>query len=234
MSELVSYELDGGIATIAMDDGKRNVFSPAMLRAVHDAFDEAERDEAVVILTGREGCFSAGFDLSVFAAGEPEPAVEMLRLGATLVERILGFSRPVVVACPGHAVAAGVFVTMAADLRIGVEGDFKLGLNEVRIGLTVPWFVIELARYRLTPTHFDRAVVSATIFTPAEAARAGFLDRVVAADELRAQSVQAAQALLELNAKAHTETKLRARGVVLQAVREAIASELTVESLATP
>jgi enoyl-CoA hydratase len=234
MGELVSYELDGGIASITMDDGKRNVFSPAMLRAVHGALDEAERDEAVVILTGREGCFSAGFDLNVFAAGEPEPAVEMLRLGATLVERILGFARPVVVACPGHAVAAGAFVTMAADLRIGVEGNFKLGLNEVKIGLTVPWFVIELARYRLTPTHFDRSVVSATVFTPAQAMQAGFLDQVVAADELRAQSVQAAQALLELNANAHTETKLRARGVLLQAVREAIASELTVESLASP
>jgi enoyl-CoA hydratase len=234
MSELVSYELDGGIARIAMDDGKRNVFSPAMLRAVHDAFDEAERDEAVVILTGREGCFSAGFDLNVFAAGEPGPAVEMLRLGATLVERILAFNRPVVVACSGHAVAAGAFVTMAADLRIGVEGSFKLGLNEVKIGLTVPWFVIELARYRLTPTHFDRSVASAAVFTPAEAMQAGFLDRVVAADELRAQSVQAARALLELNANAHTETKLRARGAVLQAVREAIESELTVESLASP
>jgi enoyl-CoA hydratase len=172
--------------------------------------------------------------LNVFAAGEPEPAVEMLRLGATLVERILGFKRPVVVACPGHAVAAGAFVTMAADLRIGVEGAFKLGLNEVKIGLTVPWFVIELARYRLAPTHFDRSVVSATVFTPAQAIQAGFLDRVVAADELRAQSLQAAQALLELNAKAHTETKLRARGVLLQAVREAIESELTVESLVSP
>jgi enoyl-CoA hydratase len=234
MSELVSYELDGGIATITMDDGKLNVFSPAMLRALHDAFDRAEREEAVVILTGREGCFSAGFDLSVFAAGEPEPAVEMLRLGATLVERVLGFARPVVVACPGHAVAAGAFVTMAADMRIGVEGKFKLGLNEVKIGLTMPWFVIELARYRLTRADFDRAVVSATMYTPAEAMRAGFLDRVVAADELHATSAQAARTLLELNAKAHTETKLRARGVVLQAVREAIASELTVESLATP
>src|SRR5580700_11317081 len=119
MSELVSYELEGGIATLTMDDGKLNVFSPAMLRAVHDAFDRAECDEAVVILTGREGCFSAGFDLSVFAAGEVEPAVEMLRLGATLVERVLGSQRPVVVACPGHAVAAGAFVTMGADMRIG-------------------------------------------------------------------------------------------------------------------
>jgi enoyl-CoA hydratase len=231
MSELVSYELDGGIATIAMDDGKLNVFSPAMLRALHGAFDQAERDEAVVILTGREGCFSAGFDLGVFAAGEPEPALEMLRLGATLAERVLGFARPVVLASPGHTIAAGAFVALAADLRIGVDGRFKVGLNEVRIGLTVPRFVIELARQRLTPSHFDRAVVSATIYTPSEAVQAGFLDRVVAADELRAASVQAAEALMELDAKAHSATKLRARAGALEAVRAAIESELTAESL---
>jgi enoyl-CoA hydratase len=123
-------------------------------------------------------------------------------------------------------------VTLAADLRIGVDGRFKVGLNEVKIGLTVPWFVIELARQRLTRSHFDRAVVSATMYTPAEAVQAGFLDRVVAADELRAASVQAAEALAELDAKAHTATKLRARAGALEAVRAAIESELTAESLA--
>lgn len=228
---LVSYDLDGGIATIAMDDGRLNVFSPAMLSALHGAFDEAERDGAVVVLTGREGCFSAGFDLGVFAAGEPERALEMLRLGATLAERVLGFARPVVVACTGHAVAAGTFVALAADVRIGVDGPFKLGLNEVRIGLTVPWFVIELARQRLQPAHFDRAVVSATMYAPREAVTAGFLDATVPVDQLRAASMQAAAALAELDGAAHAATKLRARAGALEAVRAAIESELTVESL---
>jgi enoyl-CoA hydratase len=94
LTELVSYELDGGVARIGIDDGKRNVFSIPMLRALHAAFDRAESDEAVVILTGREGCFSAGFDLGVFAAGEQQQILEMLRLGATLAERVLGFGRP--------------------------------------------------------------------------------------------------------------------------------------------
>jgi enoyl-CoA hydratase len=230
-TERVSYELDGGVARITMDDGKLNVFSLAMLRELHAAFDRAERDEAIVVLTGREGCLSAGFDLGVFAAGEPELALEMLRLGATLVERLLGFARPVVVACTGHAVAAGSFVALAADVRIGVDGPFKLGLNEVRIGLTVPWFVIELARYRLVGAQFDRAVVGATMYTPREALAAGFLDSVVPADELRAASAQAAAALAELDAAAHAATKLRARAGTLAAVRAAIETELTAESL---
>jgi enoyl-CoA hydratase len=226
LAELVSYELDGGVARITMDDGKRNVFSIRMLTALHAAFDRAESDEAVVILTGREGCFSAGFDLGVFASGEQQQVLEMLRLGATLAERVLGFGRPVVAACTGHAVAAGTFVLLAADVRIGVDGEFKLGLNEVGIGLTVPWFVVELARQRLQTTAFDKAVVGARMHTPAQAAAAGFLDEVVAARELAAASTRAAASLGELDGAAHAATKLRARAGALAAVRAAIESEL--------
>jgi enoyl-CoA hydratase len=232
MSELASYELDGRIATITMDDGKVNAFSIPMLQAVHAAFDQAERDGAVVVLTGRENYFSAGFDLKVFASGEVERVVEMLRLGATLAERILGFPTPVLAACNGHAVAAGSFMLLAADLRIGTDGPFRLGLNEVKIGLTMPWFAVELARQRLQPAAFSRAVVNATMYSPADAARAGFLDRVVGAGELRAASLQEAAELAELNAAAHTATKLRARAGALAAVRSAIETELTAEGLA--
>lgn len=230
MSKLASYELDDGIATITIDDGKVNAFSIEMLRAVHDAVDRAERDGAIVILTGRERCFSAGFDLRVFA-GEQDDIIQMLRLGATLCERLLSFKRPVVLACTGHAVAAGAFVTLAADVRIGVDGPFTIGLNEVKIGLTMPWFVIELARQRLAPAHFDSAVVNATMYNPSEACVAGFLDRVVPADGLREASLQTARALAELNPEAHARTKLRVRGAALEAVRAAIDSELTVEGL---
>lgn len=232
MSELVGYTLDGPIATIAMDDGKVNALSVTMLEALHSALDRAEQDKAVVVLTGREGFFSAGFDLKVFASGDTDRVLEMLTLGATLCERILSFARPVVVACTGHAVAAGVFIPLVADVRIGVEGPYQLGLNEVRIGLTVPWFAIEIARQRLHPAHFDRAVISAVMYDPPEALTAGFLDRVVAPSALAEQALDAAAALAELNPAAHAATKLRVRGGALEALRAAIASELTPAALA--
>jgi len=231
MGEPVTYELDGRIATITMDDGKVNAFSIPMLQAIHAAFDRAEQDGAVVVLTGREGYFSAGFDLKVFAGGDVDRVVEMLRLGATLTERILSFKTPVLAACNGHAVAAGSFVLLAADLRIGTEGPFRIGLNEVKIGLTMPWFAIELARQRLQPAAFSRAVVNAHMHGPVEAVAAGFLDRVVDTSELRATSLAEAAELAGLNAAAHTATKLRAREGSLAAIRSAIETELTVEGL---
>jgi enoyl-CoA hydratase len=231
MTELVTYERDERIATIVMDDGKVNAFSIPMLKAVHAAFDQAERDGAIVILTGREGYFSAGFDLKVFAGGDVAEVIEMLTLGATLAERILGFATPVITACPGHTVAAGAFMALAADMRIGIDGPYRIGLNEVKIGLTVPWFVIELARQRLQPAELNRSVISATMYNPSEAVAAGFFDRTVPADELRTASIDAAATLAELNPAAHTATKLRVRGPALKAIRSAIETELTPEGL---
>jgi enoyl-CoA hydratase len=231
MSELARYELDGRIATITMDDGKVNAFSIPMLKAVHAAFDRAEQDGAVVVLTGRENYFSAGFDLKVFASGDVDQVVEMLKLGATLAERILAFPTPVLVACNGHAVAAGAFLLLAADLRIGVEGPFRIGLNEVQIGLTMPWFAVELARQRLQPAAFSRAVVNATMYGPHDAVTAGFLDRVVEPGGLSGGSLEAAEELAGLNMAAHAATKLRARGNALAAVRSAIETELSAEGL---
>ena len=231
MSNPTTYEIDGRIATIAIDDGKVNAFSIETLTAIHEALDRAEADGAVVVLTGREGYFSAGFDLKVFSSGDGGAVVEMLRLGATLAERVLSFPTPVLVACSGHAIAAGSFLALAADVRIGTEGPFRIGLNEVKIGLTVPWFAVELARQRLTPAAFDRSVVGAVMHTPEEAVQAGFLDRVVPASELRQISMQAAAELAELNPAAHAATKLRARGTALEAIRAAIESELTLEAL---
>jgi enoyl-CoA hydratase len=231
MTQPTTYALDGKVATITMDDGKVNAFSIEMLQALHADFDRAETDGAVVVLTGRENRFSAGFDLGVFGGGDAERVVEMLRLGATLIERIFAFPRPVVVACNGHAVAAGAFVAMAADARIGVDGPFQIGLNEVKIGLTMPWFVVELARYRMQPSHFDRAVVTASMYSPADAVAAGFLDRVVAPDELQATALETAATLAELNLDAHAATKQRARGAALEKIRAAIESELTLEGL---
>jgi enoyl-CoA hydratase len=231
MSEHVTYRLDDRIATITMDDGKVNALSVAMLRELHEALDRAERDGAVVIMEGRDGYFSAGFDLKVFAGGDVEHALEMLKLGARLAERIFGFQTPVLIASAGHTVAAGAFLLLAADVRIGTEGAFRVGLNEVQIGLTVPWFVIELARRRLHPGHFPRAVIDAAVYTPQQAIEVGYFDHVVPADELHAASRREAERLAGLDRAAHAATKLRARGDALAAIHEAIETEITAEGL---
>ncbi|MBW1905433.1 MAG: crotonase/enoyl-CoA hydratase family protein, partial [Deltaproteobacteria bacterium] len=177
------------------------------------------------ILTGRDGIFSAGFDLAVFKQGM-EPLMEMLRVGARLTERLLSFPFPVIAACSGHGIAMGSFLLMSADVRIGVDGPFKIGMNEVAIGMTLPYFAVEIARHRLTPAYFDRAAILAELYSPQEAITPGFLDRVVSSDQLLDTARQTAAALSKLDMPAHAATKLRVRGAMLEALRQAIASEL--------
>jgi enoyl-CoA hydratase len=221
MDSLVTYQLHDSVAAITMDDGKVNVLSLAMLAELDAALDRAAADRAVVILTGREGVFSAGFDLPVLRAGGTE-AADLLRAGFDLAARLLAFSTPVLVACPGHAVAMGAFLVLSGDYRIGASGPYRITANEVAIGITVPHAAVEICRQRLTPAGFNRAVVIADVFSPEDAVTAGFLDRAVPAAELAEAAAAAAEELGKLDLDAHAATKLRARRLAGTALREAI------------
>jgi enoyl-CoA hydratase len=218
MAGPVSYELRDGVATITMDDGKVNALSLDMLTEVGAALDRAEGDGAVVVLSGREGRFSAGFDLPVLRGGGPD-ALPMLLGGFELAERMLSFPLPIVVACSGHAIAMGVFLVLSGDYRIGARGPFKITANEVAIGMTLPSVAIEICRQRLAPAHFQRATILAEVFGPDDAVTAGFLDRVVPADELAEAARAVATEYTKLDLAAHAATKLAVRHETLQAMR---------------
>jgi enoyl-CoA hydratase len=223
---LTRYESDSEISTIVMDDGKVNALSPAMFRELNEGLDRAAAAGNVVLITGREGRFSGGFDLGVFRQGK-DAAVEMLLAGARTAERLLSFPTPVVIACSGHAIAMAAFLLTTADLRIGIdEPGTRIVANEVEIGLTVPHFVVELCRQRLTPAAFDRSLGVSYLFDPAEAVSAGFLDLVVPAAELMPTARDRALALSRLVRDAHTATKQRVRAAALAALRRAIELDL--------
>jgi enoyl-CoA hydratase len=221
METVVSYQLKDSIATITMDDGKVNVLSSATLGELDAALDRAMADRAVVLLAGRPGVFSAGFDLPVLNAGGAE-SVAMVRAGFALAERLLSFPMPVVIACTGHAVAMGVFILLSGDYRVGAAGPYKIAANEVAIGLTMPRAAVEILRQRLAPAHFNRAATLAEPFSPDNAVEAGFLDRVVSAADLYDVAHGAAAAAATLDLDAHLATKLRVRQHTLNAVRAAI------------
>ena len=224
MGTLVTYRLDDSVATVTMDDGKVNVMSPQMLTEINAALDQAAADRAVVVLTGREGVFSAGFDLTVLRAGGTE-AVAMVRAGFELAERVLSFPTPVVVACTGHTVAMGVFLLLSGDHRIGATGSYKIVANEVAIGLTMPRAAVEICRQRLTPAAFNRATIIAAPFSPDTAVDAGFFDQVVEAAALHDVARDTAVMLSKLDLDAHAASKLRAREQALMAIRAGIEAD---------
>jgi enoyl-CoA hydratase len=214
----VTYTREEQVAVIAFDDGKANAYTLDVLCSLSEALDQAQADgdARAVLLVGRPGRFSAGFDLATMTAGA-EPMRELVAAGARFVARLLLEPLPVVAACTGHALAAGALVLLAADRRIGTAGDFKIGLNEVAIGMALPKWAVELARYRMPPSEFDRAILGETS-SPEEACAAGFLDRVVAPDELLSAASSMATGLSALRSGAVAGTKLRARAPVAHAM----------------
>ena len=217
MTELVQFSIDDGIATITLNNGKVNALSPDVIATLNDCLDRAEAAAAVVILTGQAGILSGGYDLTVMKTG-PQAVRDLVAAGSTLTRRMLAHPQPIIVACTGHAVAKGAFLLLACDYRIGIEGPYQIGLNEVKIGMTMHSVGLALARDRLTPSVFQRAVINAEMFSPQAAAAAGFLDQVVTADALTETALAVAQQFKGLHTKAHAQTKLKARKALLEAL----------------
>ncbi|WP_341963729.1 crotonase/enoyl-CoA hydratase family protein [Pseudomonas sp. RC10] len=221
MSDLVAYQLDDGVATLTLSNGKVNAISGDVVAAFNAALDQAEKDRAVVIITGQPGILSGGYDLKIMTSS-PEAAMDLVAAGSTLARRMLSHPFPIVIACGGHAVAKGAFLLLSADYRIGVEGPFSIGLNEVQIGMTMHHAGIELARDRLSNSAFGRSVINGEMFAPHDALQAGFLDKVVAPEELVDTARTVALQLKKINMKAHKQTKLKVRKAFLETLDMAI------------
>ena len=223
--EHVQYNLEGRIATVRIDDGKRNALSPQVLREIYAALDRAESDRAIVIMTGRESVFSAGFDLKVMKRGGVN-AIRMLRSGYALTARVMAYPYPVIAACNGHSFAMGVFLMLSADYVIGSRGDFNISANEVAIGLTMPRVAAAMLRHRLDPAAFQRAVTLSEYFDPESALNAGFFDELVDPDELMVRAEAHAAKLEKLDARAHAASKRRIRAALIRKIRFSIPLDL--------
>ena len=194
------------ISIIQMDDGKVNVFSPDMIQNFNDILDQVPVDKGAMLITGREGMFSAGFDLKVMMSS-PENAAAMVKSGFELLMRVFTFPRPVVAACSGHAIALGAFLLCSCDHRIGCKGDFKIGANELRNNMIVPTPILELAKFRLIKSHKQRALLNAEMYSIEDAVAPGYLDEVVDQDKLFELAMAKAKDLATLAHPQYLQTK---------------------------
>lgn len=221
MSGPLIVNVENDIAVLTMDDGRANALGHAMIDALNKALDEAEKNAKAVLIAGREKRFCAGFDLDVMGSG-PENVRKLVTAGAELLLRLYEYRLPVVMACTGHALAAGGLLLLSGDSRIGTEGDFRIGLPEVAIGMTMPVFGIELARDRLARNRFSEAVTQAHIYGPGEAVAVGYLDEAVPAASLMETAKARAITLAALQQPAFANTKRKERGLTIRHIRDTL------------
>jgi len=223
MSDAVTTTVEDGVAVVRLDDGKMNALSMTVIEGLHAALDQAQADATAVCIVGNAKALSAGFDLNVMRGGV-EGMLELVRAGGQLLMRLYGHPQPTVVAVTGHALAAGVLLVLSCDERVGAQGPAKLGLNETAIGMTLPEFAIELARDRLSKRYLTRATIEAEIFDPEGALAAGYLDKLVPADQCVDTALAEARRLGQLDAKAYGGTKKMIRQATIDKVLPTLAT----------
>jgi enoyl-CoA hydratase len=217
VTDPVHLSIEDGVAVVRLDDGRANAISHQLIEQLHGALDRAQADATAVAIVGREGRFSAGFDLSVMTRGA-DATRGLVRAGGELLMRVFTHPQPTVAAVTGHALAAGALLCLTCDTRLGAAGTpAKIGLNETAIGMGLPWYGIRLGEARLSVRHRQRAVLQAEIYDMAGAVDAGYLDELVEGD-VGTAAIERARQLGQLPRGAYAFTKQRLRQAVADEV----------------
>jgi enoyl-CoA hydratase len=203
----VNLERHEGTIVAFLDDGKANALSFEMIAGLQLALATSIEENVPLVIAGRKGCFSAGFELQIMRSGDRTRIAQLVDQGTLLFREIFAAPIPVLAACTGHALAAGALLLLAADYRIGQPGPHKIGLNETQIGIVLPQFAIDMARFRLSPNRLIAATLFASILSPEEAREVGYLDRIEADAPLTARTL--AQEVASMNPSVFAKTKRR-------------------------
>tara|TARA_A100001011_G_scaffold399668_1_gene509446 strand:- start:1880 stop:2575 length:696 start_codon:yes stop_codon:yes gene_type:complete len=222
MTDLATLTKNGDVSIIKLDDGKANAFSLNMLESLNSCLAEVPKDSGSLIITGREGLFSAGFDLKTLSSGDMDAAIKMTKLGFNTLLDLYSFPRPIVAAISGHAVALGIFVACCCDYRIGIEGKFICQANEVRNNMDIPLQILEIVKDRLDKRHWYKAIYHSEVYPMHEAVSAGYIDEVVPPADLMDRALEKAEDLATLGHPYYMNTKNIYQADVVAKIKEGI------------
>ena len=219
---IVTLSKENDISIIKLDDGKANAFSYDMLSQVNDLLKKVPRDSGALVITGREGLFSGGFDLKTLATGDMEKITKMVQLGYRLLLELFSFDRPIVAAVSGHSIALGLFVTCSADYRIAIDGKYVCQANEVRNNMDIPTQIMEIIRARVNKKYFYSAVYHSDAYSVQDSIEVGYIDEVVSEDQFMERVMEKAKELATLPHPFYANTKKTAQYDVRQKIADAI------------
>lgn len=180
MADLTRTEVRDGVRLIRMDFGSANALGP---RAAADLIAALEGDSRPTVLTGSGAVFSAGLNLVELDPLARDELTAFVERFSVLMMQVLTTSYPLVAAVNGHAVAGGCVLAMACDHRVGTAGNFKIGMNEMALHLTLPAVVTEILRGKLTTEHARTVILGGALYDPQAASEVGLLDEVATSAE---------------------------------------------------
>jgi len=216
----MQLETSGNVAVLPMRAGKANAIGSAFLDRLSAQLDAVERSGAsALVLTGEGRAFSAGLDLPEISTLDRGALERFIRRFSETMLRVFALPVPVVAAINGHAIAGGCVLAMQADVRLAAEGDYRIGLNEVAIGLGLPAVVLETLRCQVSPASLGPVALEGRLLLPEEARALGLVEAVVPPAVLLEQARGRAAELAALPRPAFRDVKQALRGPVAAAVR---------------
>jgi len=227
----ISYEAEESIALLTMDDGKANTMDFDFFEKLSEALNKAEKDSAkVLIIMGRPGFFSGGVDLKFLPGLTPKELNRFVTLEARTMLRIFSLPIPTIAACNGHAIGAGAMLAFSCDLRFGVDGPYRIHLNELLGGVPLMTWMILIGRSAIPLKWQTQALLHSRAYNPKQAFECNLLDALIKErDDIREYSYSMARELLNLNIQAYALTKKRMRGFDIKRALELLKDELPAE-----
>jgi enoyl-CoA hydratase len=224
MSNSIQIETTDKVAVLRVDRPPSNAIDLQLANEFESALDRVEKTDEIgaLVITGVGSCFSAGLDLKVVPNYDRDQQQAMVVQVNRLFGRLYGLGLPTIAAVNGHAIAGGLILTLACDYRIAAEGDYKLGLAEIRVGVPFPVAAMAIVQSELSNSVARMMVLTGRNSGPAEALSRGVLDEVQPADRLLSRAIEVAQEMAGLPRSMYVRIKRQLRSKALAQIDDAI------------
>jgi enoyl-CoA hydratase len=221
----ISVESVGNVALVRVDRPPANALDVELLDEGQATADELRSAlPGAVVLTGRQGFFSAGADLKIVPTLGPEGQRAMVTGINGLFTNWYSFPRPVVCAVNGHAIAGGLILALCGDYRVGPTSG-RFGLTELRVGIPYPAAAMAIVKAELTPPAARLLTLRANLFESAEAHALGVVDEIAESDRVVERALEMADELASLPAETYEHVKMDLRQEPIAQARRAVVDE---------
>src|SRR5262245_34803713 len=230
---MIHRETVNDLVVSRLEHGKVTALDLELLVAFRETLIELRKSSSsAVVLTGTGSSFSAGVDLRRVLEGGGDYLKKFLPALDAALQEVFEFPRPVIAAVNGHAIAGGCIVVCACDYRIMADGNGRIGVTELLVGVPFPAIPLEILRSCVSPQHVQRAVYTGQTYTPQEAVAVGLIDEVSPPESLMTRALERAVQLSSLSPSAFAVTKSKMRRDALErARRSAMETDATVAEI---
>ena len=224
---MIRTQEQGNVSVLHMEHGKANAFDREFLTDIQEALSSQRQSASrAIVITGREGIFSAGVDLFKILEGKSEYIRPFIHELDRMLEQLFLFPKPVVAAVNGHAIAGGCILALACDYRIMTGESGTIGVPELLVGVPFPPLPMEIVRFAVAPQPMQELIFTGRNYDPQTALRKGVVDELATPDRLLPRAVEIAEHVGRIPLESYKLVKERLRSGVIEKAKSSSAAEI--------